>query len=127
MYSCGHNLKGEAVPEYDALLPERRMPLSSGLCPKCVSDKWITQMAVEEDNAMVNVGIPLEACGLAETTWPTYGGIQRSDWNIKMRGEWPVDWIDKETGRHILTGKDGETGLCGGSGVCKWCIEEGRR
>lgn len=37
MYSCGHNSKGERVPEYELLPPERRMPMSTGLCPKCVT------------------------------------------------------------------------------------------
>lgn len=37
MYSCGHDEKGQAMPEYWALLPHRRMSLSSGQCPECVA------------------------------------------------------------------------------------------
>jgi hypothetical protein len=35
MYSCGHDSNGERCPEYEALLPHQRMPMSSGQCPKC--------------------------------------------------------------------------------------------
>lgn len=37
MYLCGHNEKGERVPEYQALLPHERMLPSTGLCSKCVT------------------------------------------------------------------------------------------
>lgn len=41
MYSCGHNLKGEEVPDYWKLLPHQRMPLSTGVCPKCVHRSYL--------------------------------------------------------------------------------------
>ena len=36
LYACGHDSNGERNPEYEALLPHQRMPMSSGQCPKCV-------------------------------------------------------------------------------------------
>jgi len=40
MYACGHNSQGDTVPEYWELLPPERMPLSTGLCPKCVRSRY---------------------------------------------------------------------------------------
>lgn len=119
-------------------------------------------------------GVPFELCGLEPTTYPTYGGIQRSDArylhsppdmpgmkvDVKQREQLPVfdERLDQLAydpmmcnispevlgclrelvrlrklrkfggiGPHLLKGKDGAEGLCGGPGVCKWCIEDGRK
>jgi hypothetical protein len=36
MYSCGHNFQGMTVSQHWDLQPHMQMPLSTGLCPKCV-------------------------------------------------------------------------------------------
>ena len=46
MYSCGHNFQGQSVPEYWELHPSRRMPLTSGVCPKCKQREGMLKGAV---------------------------------------------------------------------------------
>ena len=85
------------------------------------------------------------------TTWSTYGGISRNDASVSderldqlaydsmmcnispevlscLRELVKLRRLKKHggVGPHILSGKDGQEGLCGGPGVCKWCIREGR-
>ncbi len=59
------------------VVDERRPPSRT---PNSGSDHSATQASAQAEGEVgdLNSGIPAEICGLEPTTWPTYGGIERS-------------------------------------------------
>lgn len=98
MYSCGHNLQGESVPEYWKLLPHERMPCSSGRCPKCVraSQPIGFGMFIADENAPRDTIFMIPPINVTRHENYATGEVKEVwEWNPKAAGV--ITSIKKET------------------------------